>query len=174
MLNHDLVIKNGRIIDGTGNVWSKKDIGISDGKIKTIGFINENAKRVIDAKGMIVSPGFIDLHNHSDMTLLAYPNAESAIMQGITTAVVGNCGISMAPINPRNADLLKKYLGNKAGYFFIQEFKAVLGDKYYTIIKEIGVDLRLVQLQNEFSGLDTKSFKIKDAGSSNIAFVEKN
>ncbi len=71
-------------------------------------------------------------------------------------------------------DLLKNYLGNKAGYFFIQEFKAVLGDKYYTIIKEMGVDLRLVELQNEFSGLDTKRFKIKESGSSNIAFVEKN
>ena len=70
-------------------------------------------------------------------------------------------------------DLLKKYLGKKAGYFFIQEFKSVLGDKYYNIIKDIGVDLRLVELQNEFSGLDTRSFKIKDSGSSNIAFVEK-
>jgi len=70
-------------------------------------------------------------------------------------------------------DLLKKYLGAKAGYFFIQEFKSVLGEKYYTIIKDMGVDLRLVQLQNEFSGIDTKTFKIKDSGNSNIAFVEK-
>jgi len=70
-------------------------------------------------------------------------------------------------------DLLKKYLGKKAGYFFIQEFKTVLGNNYYKIIKSIGVDLRLVELQRDFSGLDTHSFKIKDAGNSNIAFVEK-
>ena len=70
-------------------------------------------------------------------------------------------------------DLLKKYLGKKAGYFFIQEFKSVLGERYYNIIKDIGVDLRLVELQNEFSGVDTRGFKIKDSGSSNIAFVEK-
>lgn len=70
-------------------------------------------------------------------------------------------------------DLLKKYLGTKAGYFFIQEFKSTLGKKYYKIITDMGVDLRLVELQNEFSGMDTHSFKIKDSGSSNIAFVEK-
>jgi len=70
-------------------------------------------------------------------------------------------------------DLLKKYLGKKAGYFFIQEFKSVLGDKYYTIIKNMGVDLRLVELQNELAGVDTGQFKIKDSGSSNIAFIKK-
>lgn len=70
-------------------------------------------------------------------------------------------------------DLLKKYLGKKAGYFFIQEFKSILGEKYHSVICKMGVDLRLVELQNEFSGLDTRGFKIKDSGSSNIAFVEK-
>ena len=70
-------------------------------------------------------------------------------------------------------DLLKRYLGTKAGYFFIQEFKSTLGAKYYSIIKEIGVDLRLVELQNDFSGLDTAGFKIKESSNSNIAFVEK-
>ena len=146
MLNHDLVIKNGRIIDGTGNVWSKKDIGISDGKIKTIGFINENAKRVIDAKGMIVSPGFIDLHNHSDMTLLAYPNAESAIMQGITTAVVGNCGISMAPINSEKSDLLKKYLSFLLvkNYDYQWDWKTI--GEYYKKLEKRGTSLNLAPL----------------------------
>ena len=70
-------------------------------------------------------------------------------------------------------DLLKKYLGKKAGYFFIQEFKSILGEKYYSVICKMGVDLRLVELQKDFSGLDTSVFKIKDSGNSNIAFVEK-
>ena len=70
-------------------------------------------------------------------------------------------------------DLLKKYLGKKAGYFFIQEFKSVLGANYYSIIKNMGVDLRLVELQNELAGVDTGQFKIKDSGSSNIAFIKK-
>jgi hypothetical protein len=70
-------------------------------------------------------------------------------------------------------DLLKKYLGKKAGYFFIQEFKEVLGEEYYQIIKRMGVDLRLVELQNEMSGIKIDEYRIKDSGSSNIAFVEK-
>jgi len=67
-------------------------------------------------------------------------------------------------------DLYKKYLGNKAGYFFISEFKENLGERYHSIIKSIGVDLRLIDLQNEIYSIE---YKIKDDGSSNIAFVEK-
>lgn len=70
-------------------------------------------------------------------------------------------------------DLLKKYLGKKAGYFFIQEFRKVLGEEYHKIIKSMGVDLRLVELQDELYGVDTGKYKIKDDSNSNIAFVEK-
>lgn len=70
-------------------------------------------------------------------------------------------------------DLYKKYLGKRAGYFFISEFKEILGERYYLIIKDIGVDLRLIDLQNEIYSIDSKKYKIKDDGSSNIAFVEK-
>jgi len=107
----DLVIKNGIIVDGTGNPWFRNDIAIKDGKIVKIGKVKEKGEVEIDATGLVVSPGFIDMHNHSDMTILPYPNAESYIMQGVTTAIVGNCGLSMAPINPDKVDLLKRYLG---------------------------------------------------------------
>jgi len=70
-------------------------------------------------------------------------------------------------------DLYKKYLGKKAGYFFISEFKDVLGDEYHTIIKNIGVDLRIIDLQNEMHGIEYKKYKIKDDSSSNIAYLEK-
>ena len=70
-------------------------------------------------------------------------------------------------------DLFKKYLGTKAGYFFIEEFKNVLGEKYYYTIKKIGVDLRLIELQKELYGLEIKDYKIKESSGSNIAFVEK-
>ncbi|MBA7536598.1 N-acyl-D-glutamate deacylase [subsurface metagenome] len=66
MSSYDLVIRDGRIIDGTGNIWYKKDIGIIDDKIKKLGIIKGNAKRVINANDKVVSPGFIDLHCHSD------------------------------------------------------------------------------------------------------------
>ena len=70
-------------------------------------------------------------------------------------------------------DLLKKRLGNRAGYFFLQEFKQTLGERYHSIIKDIGVDLRLIDLQNQLQGMDSSEYKIKDDHSSNIAFIEK-
>ncbi len=70
-------------------------------------------------------------------------------------------------------DLFKKYLGTKAGYFFIEEFKNVLGEKYHDIIKKMGVDLRLIELQKELFGLEIKDYKIRESYGSNIAFVEK-
>jgi len=101
----DLVIKNGRIVDGTGNPWFKQDVGIANGKIVKIGNLSaEESKRIIDAKGLIVAPGFIDMHSHSDLSPLINPHTESKIRQGITTEVVGNCGVSAAPLN----DFLKE------------------------------------------------------------------
>ncbi len=95
------LIKNGKLIDGTGNPWFKADLLIEDGKIKIISpkISEERAEEVIDASGLIVSPGFIDIHTHSDATVL-FSRGENVISQGVTTHVVGNCGFSMTPINP--------------------------------------------------------------------------
>jgi N-acyl-D-amino-acid deacylase len=100
-----LVIKNGRIVDGTGNPWFKEDVGIANGRIVKIGNLGaEESKRVVDAKGLVVAPGFIDMHSHSDLSPLINPRTESKVRQGITTEVVGNCGVSAAPLN----DFLKE------------------------------------------------------------------
>ena len=101
----DLVVKNGRIVDGTGNPWFKGDVGIANGRIVKIGNLGaEETTRVIDAKGLVVAPGFIDMHSHSDLSPLINPRTESKIRQGITTEVTGNCGVSAAPLN----DFLKE------------------------------------------------------------------
>lgn len=95
----DIIIKDGSIVDGTGKDMYKDDIGIRDGRIVKIGRLDGyDAKKVIDGDGLIVSPGFIDMHSHGEITILMYPKAESSIMQGITTMVGGNCGISPAPL----------------------------------------------------------------------------
>jgi len=100
-LKYDLIIKNGAIIDGTGNPSYYADIGIKDGKIRKIGSLTDNsATREFDAAGLSVSPGFIDSHTHSDGVIFLNPKLESSIRQGITTQVVGNCGCGFAPINP--------------------------------------------------------------------------
>ena len=96
----DLMIKNGTIVDGTGHAPYAGDIGITGDRISVIGDLaGDQAHEVIDASGLIVAPGFVDIHTHSDFTLLVDPRAESQIHQGVTLELVGQCGHSLAPIN---------------------------------------------------------------------------
>ena len=108
-MDFDIIIKNGRVIDGTGNPWMKSDVGISEGRISSVGKLDiSQTEHVIDASDLIVAPGFIDIHTHSDLTLVINPNAESKVRQGVTTEVIGNCGTSPAPICDSTLELLKK------------------------------------------------------------------
>ena len=96
---YDLIIRNGHIIDGTGSPWYSGDIGIRDGRIAAIGFLGAaQAKRTIDAHGMVVAPGFIDMLGQSELTILVNPHLPSKIFQGITTEFTGEGG-SVAPLN---------------------------------------------------------------------------
>jgi len=109
---YDILIENGRILDGSGNPWFKGDIGIKDGKMAQIGALKgQNAREKIDSKGLIIAPGFIDIHNHSDAVPFVSPREEGRILQGITTEIIGNCGVSLAPVFKETQDLLKKYVG---------------------------------------------------------------
>src|SRR5690242_4075520 len=83
---YDLIIRNGHIIDGTGSPWYSGDIGIRNGRIAAVGFIGTaQAKRTLDAHGMVVAPGFIDMLGQSELTILVNPHLPSKIFQGITT-----------------------------------------------------------------------------------------
>ena len=89
----DYVIINGKIVDGTGNPWYKADLGIRGEKIIKIGKITvDEAKTIIDARGQIVAPGFIDIHTHSEANIFEVPTAQNYITQGVTTVIGGNCG----------------------------------------------------------------------------------
>ena len=95
----DVVIRGGRVLDGTGAPWRIADLGIRRGKVARIGRLGRaKASRQIDASSMYVAPGFIDIHTHSDIGILVESTAECAIRQGVTTHVIGNCGDSPAPI----------------------------------------------------------------------------
>ena len=109
IVNYDLLIKNAKLIDGTGNPWFKGDIGISGDSISKIGRLDrETADKTIDAAGKIAAPGFIDIHGHSDLSILADPLCKSKIHQGVTTEVTGNCGHSGFPIKEDRLEELKK------------------------------------------------------------------
>lgn len=96
---YELIIKNGKIIDGTGSPFFCADIGIKDGRIISVGRNLTGAEKIIDARGLCVTPGFIDSHSHSDNALLTYPELKEKIEQGITTSIAGQCGSSPAPLS---------------------------------------------------------------------------
>ena len=96
---YDVVIKNGRVLDGSGNSWYYSDLGIKDDRIVTIRKnLAPGKARIIDAKGMIVAPGFIDVHTHIEGDEVKTPTADNFIFDGVTTVVTGNCGSSRADI----------------------------------------------------------------------------
>lgn len=107
---YDLVLKNSCIIDGTGNPSYVADIGISGDIITKIGPIPDGSGEEVDVGRKAVAPGFIDLHNHCDHNAQAFPDVENYIMQGVTTSLGGNCGISMMPLEKGTTGLAKKYL----------------------------------------------------------------
>jgi N-acyl-D-amino-acid deacylase len=118
----DIVIRNAEVIDGSGAPARHADVAISGGYISAIAErFTGQAHREIDAEGLVVAPGFIDIHTHSDFTLPLNPKAESKIRQGVTTEVLGNCGFSAAPALPGRVELLRDYLGASAPWLDFRE-----------------------------------------------------
>ncbi len=103
---HDLVIRNGRIIDGSGKPAFEGDIAVNDGTISLVGTVPGKGKEEIDAKGMIVTPGFVDIHTHYDAQATWDPYLTPSSLHGVTTAVMGNCGVGFAPVKPELRDEL--------------------------------------------------------------------
>src|SRR5215472_2665757 len=109
---YDLLIRNGRIVDGTGNPWFKGDVAVRGDRIVAVGRVLAGAaRREIDARGLVVAPGFIDMHSHSDYVLLEDGDAQSKVRQGVTTEVLGE-GQSAGPykgkLSPRRAKVRGK------------------------------------------------------------------
>ncbi|TFH18936.1 D-aminoacylase [Candidatus Bathyarchaeota archaeon] len=109
-MTYDILIKNGIIIDGTGAPWIKADIATEKDRIVRIGKIKEGAEKTIDAKGLVVSPGWIDIHVHADHNILGNPEGMSYTHQGVTTVTMGNCGLSTYPLSKEHRLDLIEYL----------------------------------------------------------------
>ena len=106
----DLVIRGGTVVDGSGAPGRRADVAIADGRIREVGEVRERGAREIDAGGLVVAPGFIDVHTHYDAQYTWDPYATSSVWHGVTTTVIGNCGFAIAPCRPADRDLIMRTL----------------------------------------------------------------
>ena len=144
---YDLLIRNGRVVDGTGNPWFRADVAVKDGTVAAIGRIEGKAERVIDADGLFVAPGFIDVHCHADFTVLDPRNPRDfKLRQGITTECAGQCGESAAPVNPDTLDLLKSYVAFEAPVDGVLSWRWCTFDEYLRELEAIDIPTNFVSM----------------------------
>src|SRR5215471_12040670 len=123
-MSWDILIRGGWLIDGSGRPGEIGDIALSEGRIAASGrSLAGEATKVVDAEGLAVTPGFIDIKTHSDFTLPINPKAESKVRQGVTTEIIGHCGFSVAPVLPGKAQLLADYLSGGAPWLPFREMR---------------------------------------------------
>jgi len=157
----NILIRNGIIVDGTGSPGYKSDVYIKNNRIDKIGLnLEVDDCELIDASNKVVSPGFIDMHSHGDLTILGANKAEATIMQGVTTLVVGMCGIGLAPANNKVRDYYSTFVENVFGSSKLQLFDTI--QEYMDVIEKKGISTNLAffipqgNIRTSIIGLDDR------------------
>jgi N-acyl-D-amino-acid deacylase len=141
----DILIKNGQVIDGSKAPGFRADVAIQGDGIARIGKLDGvDSVRVVDATGKIVAPGFIDIHSHGDMTLPACPTADSSVFQGVTTAVIGQCGLSPAPLFPQTRSEVITSLEPRKMPIPWEKWSNFKG--YLDFLKDLGLSINILHL----------------------------
>src|SRR5919201_6170392 len=118
----DTLIHGGRVIDGSGSPAIPGDVALSGDRIAAVGRLGQaEARTRIDATGLVVAPGLIDAHVHGDLALFADPAHEPAVRQGVTTYIIGQDGVAMAPASPATLDYMRRYTAGFNGNFDVPQ-----------------------------------------------------
>jgi N-acyl-D-amino-acid deacylase len=137
----DLVIKNGTVVDGSGRAAFAADVAVAGDRIVEVGSVQAEAARTIDAAGCVVAPGFIDVHTHDDLALVRDPRVDFKVMQGVTTDVVGNCGVGAAPASDAYRHFYRTALGGILGP--AERFDWNTTAEYYRTVEQAGPSLNV-------------------------------
>ena len=140
----DLIIRGGTVVDGSGGPAMAADVGIAGGRIVAVGPRGTDAQRVIDARGLVVAPGFIDVHSHDDMALIRGPRLDFKVMQGVTTVVIGSCGSGVAPVTPDYRQHYEVFLSSVLGP--AADFSWSTTAEFYAALEKAGPSLNVAPL----------------------------
>jgi len=140
----DLAIVGGTVVDGSGRSSFRADVGVAGDRIVSVGKLREDARRTIDASTLVVAPGFIDVHTHDDLAVVRSPRLEFKVMQGVTTGVVGNCGMGVAPVSPAYRRYYETFLASALGEGADFTWRTIA--EYYEAVERAGPSLNVACL----------------------------
>lgn len=169
----DWVLTNAKVVDGCGNPWFWGDLTLEAGRIAAVGPAGTlSGNRTIDVAGRFVTPGFVDIHTHSDLSILVNRRAESVVRQGVTTEVIGNCGVSPAPVRDDRLTEIKSHWGRIS-----EQPEVTWGwrsfDDYLTVLETGGLAINLASLVGHGAlRIATMGFDERDPTDSELAAME--